>query len=114
LQVSISGQCNSAGRWCDGIIPVERRTLYSITIKESIILQTKLLWAIFPMAVLISGCAGSPQDQKDEAEAAYIEQQTETIKEYKECIKEAGADQPKLDACESLLKAVKGLTAPAE
>jgi hypothetical protein len=77
-------------------------------------MQNKLLWAIFPMALLISGCSSSPKEQKDEAEAAYIEQKTETIEEYKTCIKDAGTDQVKLDACESLLKAVPGLAAPAE
>jgi PBP1b-binding outer membrane lipoprotein LpoB len=76
-------------------------------------LKNKLLWAILPMALLIAGCA-SPKEQKDEAEAEFIEQKTATIEEYKDCIKEAGTDEPKLNACESLLKAVQGLAAPAE
>jgi len=76
-------------------------------------MQVKLLWAIFPMALLISGCSSSPKEQKDEAEAAYIEQKTETVDEYKTCIKDAGTDEAQLNACESLLKAVPGLAEPA-
>ena len=56
---------------------------------------------------LLAGCGSSPEKDKARAEAAYTEEKTKTLKEYKECVKKAKEDQAKLDACERLLKAAE-------
>ncbi len=62
---------------------------------------------------LLVACGNSPQQKKDIAEARFMEEQTKTMKEYKECIKKAKADTQKLDACERLLKANTVTDTPA-
>lgn len=56
---------------------------------------------------LLTACGSSPEKDKARAEAAYTEEKTKTLKEYKECVKKAKEDQSKLDACERLLKAAE-------
>ena len=56
---------------------------------------------------LLTACGSSPEKEKARAEAAYTEEKTKTLKEYKTCVKKAGEDQQKLDACERLLKAAE-------
>ena len=56
---------------------------------------------------LLAACGSSPEKEKARAEAAYTEEKTKTLKEYKTCVKKAGEDQQKLDACERLLKAAE-------
>jgi hypothetical protein len=56
---------------------------------------------------LLTACGSSPEKEKAQAEAAYTEEKTKTLKEYKACVKKAGEDQAKLDACERLLKAAE-------
>lgn len=55
---------------------------------------------------LLAGCGSTPEEQKEQAEAEYIEEKTKTIQEYKECVENAEEDKAKLDVCERLLKAV--------
>lgn len=76
-------------------------------------MQIIKLWAVMSLALIISGCSNTPSEQKDEAEAIYIEQKTETVDEYKKCINDADHDAAKMDTCERLLKAVPGLTPAA-
>ncbi len=45
-------------------------------------MQIIKLWAIISLALIMSGCSNTPSEQKDEAEAVYIEQKTETVEEY--------------------------------
>ena len=54
--------------------------------------------------ITISAC-GSAERNKTKAEAAYTEEKTKTMQEYKSCVKKAKDDQAKLDACERLIKA---------
>jgi hypothetical protein len=56
------------------------------------------------MVTLLIACS-SPERQKNKAEARHTEEKTKTMQEYKSCIKKAKEDQPKIDACERLLKA---------
>jgi hypothetical protein len=56
---------------------------------------------------LLAACGSSPEKDKARAEAAYTEEKTKTLKEYKDCVKKAKEDQAKLDACERLLKAAE-------
>jgi hypothetical protein len=53
----------------------------------------------------LEGCT-SAEDKKNEAQAEYTEEKTETLREYKECVKEAEGVEAKLAQCEALLKAV--------
>ena len=53
----------------------------------------------------LAGCT-SAAEKKDEAAAEYTEEKTETLKEYKNCIKDSKGDEKKLAQCEALLKAV--------
>lgn len=54
---------------------------------------------------VMTACGSSPEKQKAKAEARHTEEQTKTMQEYKACLKKAGKDQEKADACERLLKA---------
>ena len=54
--------------------------------------------------IAISAC-GSAERKKNKAEAAYTDEKTKTMQEYKSCVKKAKEDQAKLDACERLIKA---------
>ncbi|MDX2465228.1 MAG: hypothetical protein QNK31_12050 [Porticoccus sp.] len=63
-----------------------------------------VLFAFFA-AVSLVACS-SAEEKKDEAQAEYTQEKTETLKEYKECVKEAGEDAAKMSQCEALLKAV--------
>jgi hypothetical protein len=54
--------------------------------------------------ITVSAC-GSAERKKNKAEAAYTDEKTKTMQEYKSCVKKAKEDQAKLDACERLLKA---------
>ena len=56
---------------------------------------------------LLTACGSSPEKDKARAEAAYTEEKTKTLQEYKDCVKKAKEDQAKLDACERLLKAAE-------
>ncbi len=57
-------------------------------------------------AVAVMTARGSPPEKrKANAEARHIEEQTKTMQEHKSCLKKAGKNEVKLDACERLLKA---------
>ncbi len=53
----------------------------------------------------LAGCT-SAQEMKDEAQAEYTEEKTQTLKEYKECVKASEGDSKKMAQCDALLKAV--------
>jgi len=60
------------------------------------------------LAVLVAaptGCS-SPERTKARAEADLAREKTKTMQEYKACLKKAGNDQEKLDACERIVKAI--------
>jgi hypothetical protein len=59
---------------------------------------------IAALVVAVSAC-GSAERKKNKAEAAYTDEKTKTMQEYKSCVKKAKEDQAKLDACERLMKA---------
>ncbi len=70
----------------------------------------KLYIALFGsfMILNLTGCASS-QEMKDEAQAEYTEEKTETLKEYKECVKDSEGVAEKMAQCEALLKAVEAV-----
>ncbi len=57
------------------------------------------------MVFNLTGCT-SAQEMKDEAQAEYTEEKTETLKEYKECVNDSEGVAAKMAQCEALLKAV--------
>ena len=67
---------------------------------------------IFLVSVFIvlnlAACASS-EEMKAEAEAEFTEEKTETLREYKECVKGSAGDETKIAQCEALLKAVEAL-----
>lgn len=67
-------------------------------------IQTILLITI--AAVSLTACS-TASEQKDEAQAAYTEEKTKTLQEYKECVKASEGDEAKMAQCEALLKAVE-------
>ena len=69
----------------------------------------KPVW-LTPVALfLVLAACSSPQEKAAEAEAEYTEEKTKTLKEYKECAKEAEGDESKLKSCDALLKAVEAV-----
>ena len=60
--------------------------------------------------ILVSSVAcTSSKERAQEAEAEYTEEKTKTLKEYKQCIKDAEGDEKKTAACEGLLRAVEAV-----
>ena len=60
---------------------------------------------------LLSACGSSPAEKQMEAQAVKIEaeaeftaEKTETLKEYKKCVKKSGGEPDNLRICEALLK----------
>jgi len=53
-------------------------------------------------AGLLAACGTSPKERAHKAEAQYYEEKTRMMQEYQDCVKKAGKDQEKLDACERL------------
>jgi hypothetical protein len=70
--------------------------------------------AVISAVALLVACGSSPQQKKDTAEARLTEENTKTIKEYKECVEKAKQDTAKLNACEYIMKAVQPAAAPAQ
>ncbi len=61
--------------------------------------------ALVVLAIIALSACGSAERKKNKAEAAYAEEKTKTMQEYKSCVKKAKEDQAKLDACERIMKA---------
>ncbi len=60
-------------------------------------------------AGFLAACGSTPEERADEAQAEYTQEKTRTLKEYKECVDEAGSDEADLKACEALLKAIEAV-----
>ena len=66
----------------------------------------KILKSVLVVLAIVSLTAcGSSERKKNRAEAAYAEEKTKTMQEYKSCVEKAKEDQAKLDACERIIKA---------
>ena len=63
-----------------------------------------LLLTVF-IAMNLSSCT-SAKDKKDEAEAEYTEEKTQTLQDYKKCVADSDGVEAKMAQCEALLKAV--------
>jgi len=74
----------------------------------------RILLALGAM-VMLGACTSAKEKEAEaraeahEAQAELIEEKTETLREYKACVKDAGTDQAALAQCEALLKAVEVL-----
>ena len=69
--------------------------------KINVVLLTTITIAAFNLA----GCT-SAEELKDEAQAEYTEEKTQTLKDYKECVKNSEGVEAKMAQCEALLKAI--------
>jgi len=66
-----------------------------------------ILLAAFSVANL-AACT-SAEERKDEAQAGYTEEKTQTLQDYKKCVSESSGDSTKLAQCDALLKAVSAV-----
>ena len=60
------------------------------------------------MALHLNACT-SPENKKHEAEAQYLDEKTDTLKDYKECVKNSAGADDKMKQCDALLKAVEAV-----
>ena len=51
----------------------------------------------------------TPENMKHEAEAEYLDEKTDTLKDYKECVKNSQGADENMKQCDALLKAVKAV-----
>lgn len=65
-----------------------------------------LLSACFAFTLI---ACSTPENKKHEAEADYLDEKTDTLKEYKECVNTSGGAEDKMKQCEALLKAVEAV-----
>ena len=72
-------------------------------------MQFRAVWLAPVAAFFALAACTSPQEKAAEAEAEYTEEKTKTLKEYKECAKDAEGDEQKLKSCDALLKAVEAV-----
>jgi len=64
--------------------------------------------SIIALALALSACS-SPQDRAYKAQEKVHNERLELIDEYKACIKKAGDDKVKVEACGQYLKAAEAL-----
>ncbi len=65
--------------------------------------------AAFPVVLIwLAGCS-SPQDRAYEAQEKVHEERLQLIDDYKACLKKAGDDKQKTEACDQYLKAAEAL-----
>jgi len=71
-------------------------------------MNIKVWICVLAIAVLAAGC-GSGQRKVNKSEAAINQERLSLIEDYKKCIKKAGKDEEKVEACESYRKAAESL-----
>lgn len=71
-------------------------------------MKTYLILLGLCIALGLSACT-KPEDLKHEAEAQYLDEKTDTLKDYKECVKNSAGEDAKMKQCEALLKAVEAV-----
>jgi len=71
-------------------------------------MKAKIGLCILVIAALVAGC-GSGQRKVNKSEAAVNQERLSLIEDYKKCVKKAGKDEAKKEACESHRKAAEAL-----
>jgi len=71
-------------------------------------MKFRTIVSVLVIAVLVAAC-GSGQRKVNKSEAAINEERLSLIEDYKKCVKKAGKDEAKLEACESYRKAADSL-----
>ncbi|MGB5299290.1 MAG: hypothetical protein WBN08_16775 [Thiogranum sp.] len=71
-------------------------------------MKLKQCICILAITVLIAGC-GSAQRKVNKSEAEVNKERLSLIEDYKKCIKKAGKDEVKAEACETHRKAAESL-----
>ena len=65
--------------------------------------------AVFPVVLIwLAGCS-SPQDRAYSAQEKIHKERLQLVDDYKECLKKAGDDKQKTEACDQYLKAAEAL-----
>ena len=63
---------------------------------------------VIAIVALVAGC-GSSQRKVNKSEIAVNEERLSLIEDYNKCIKKAGKDEAKADACDNYRKAAEAL-----
>ena len=71
-------------------------------------MRVKQCICVFAITVLIAGC-GSAQRKVNKSEAEVNKERLSLVEDYKKCIKKAGKDAEKVEACETYRKAAEAL-----
>jgi outer membrane biogenesis lipoprotein LolB len=68
------------------------------------------VFLLFLLTIFLSACASAtPEEKAYTAQEKVSNERLSLIEEYKGCIKAADADNAKVEACDSFLKAAKAL-----
>ena len=71
-------------------------------------MKSYLVW-IFVLAFGIITACSSPQDKAYKAQEKVHTERLKLVEEYKKCLKKAGGDKEKTEACDQYLKAAEAL-----
>ena len=73
------------------------------------------IWTFAAIATILAACstpqddAAKAQQRSFEAQEALAKQRLELVATYQACVVDSAGNQPKIDACESYLKAAEAL-----
>ena len=71
-------------------------------------MKVKQCMCIFAITLLITGC-GNAERRSNKSTAAVNNERISLIKKYEKCIKSAGDDEVKSEACDTYLKSAEAL-----
>ena len=61
------------------------------------------------LCVMMIGACQAPERREQRAKTKISEERLKLVDEYKKCVKQAGEDKAKVEACDSYLKAAESL-----
>jgi hypothetical protein len=64
---------------------------------------------VLAITLLIAGCGGNAERRSNKSSAAINNERISLIRSYEKCIKKAGKDEVKSEACDSYLKSAEAL-----
>ncbi len=65
--------------------------------------------ALIIFIVTLIGACQAPERRANRAQTKISEERLKLVDEYKKCVKQAGEDKEKVEACDSYLKAAESL-----
>ena len=79
-------------------------------------MKTLRIFFISTISILMIGACSTPaeraskaQEQQYKAQESIAKERLDLVEKYQECVKKAGADKLKIEACDSYLKAAEAL-----